>query len=177
MSSTTALGPGGIVRMPDDQPPAPHPMDLDTALRLVALGAPMPDAVHREVERTLVAELQRLRTDQDQMSTAILDVETQRVSVIAAGGDDGTGAADWSAQHVPQAVRDGESGEWIAPGWYVLGHAPGEPEDHYATLHVQFAVDPDGREDAEGVATRLAALLNPAGAEVARAADGQVRGR
>ncbi len=51
-------------------------------------------------------------------------------------------------------------------GWYLHAHAPGEPDDHYATLYVEFAVTPDGREDAKGVATRLAALLNLTGAAV-----------
>lgn len=69
--------------------------------------------------------------------------------------------AEWSAHHVPTpGIIDRESGEHIEPGWYVSAHAPGEQDEVYATLQVQFAVDPEGREDAEAVAKRLVALLS-----------------
>lgn len=58
-------------------PEPPNPMDLETARRMVALGAPMPDAVHREVERTLLAEVERLRA-----------VEQRAIDMHATGGRD-----------------------------------------------------------------------------------------
>jgi hypothetical protein len=42
-----------------------HPMDVDTALRMVQLGAPMPEEVHRLVERTLVAVLDERGRERD----------------------------------------------------------------------------------------------------------------
>lgn len=80
--------------MAPDEADAPDPMDLDTARRMVALNAPMPDAVHREVERTLLAALDQAAVDalvnqakfkgmSVEDGAALLELESPREIVIA----------------------------------------------------------------------------------------------
>lgn len=67
-------------------------------------------------------------------------------------------AVEWQVVHVGKDETD-DDGQRIAPGWYVFGIAPGEPESVYVQLHVEFAIDADGRWAGEHVARQLVSLL------------------
>jgi hypothetical protein len=65
----------------------------------------------------------------------------------------------WRAHRLDDHEHDPESGEVSRPGWYVSAFFD-DDDDVLVTMQLHHAVTPHGREDGEGVAKRLAALLN-----------------
>lgn len=66
--------------------------------------------------------------------------------------DDGV---DWRVVFVePGTVADDSSP--IAEGWYVVATGPDDPEDVRASIHVEFAVGPDGELLVEQMARAIA---------------------
>jgi hypothetical protein len=82
-------------RVVPDRPPAPRPMDLETALALVALKAPMPDDVHRAIEQVLVAELNRTRAEAAVAQQAAARIDTAASHGEPSGPHDDLTRADW----------------------------------------------------------------------------------
>lgn len=75
--------------------------------------------------------------------------------------------ADWSVTRIEIGTIDRETGEVIAPGWWIDAHSPSEPEDVWLNLYVSFAADPEGDGYEETIARRLLAMLtSPQTAEV-----------
>jgi hypothetical protein len=75
--------------------------------------------------------------------------------------------ADWSVTRIEPGTIDRETGEEIAPGWWIDAHSPGEQEDVWLNLYVSFAADPEGDCYEETIARRLLAMLtSPQTAEV-----------
>jgi hypothetical protein len=75
--------------------------------------------------------------------------------------------ADWSVTRIQPGTIDRETGQEIPPGWWITAHSPGEPEDVWLNLHVDYAVDPEGDTVDEQIARRLLAMLtSPQAAEV-----------
>lgn len=92
--------------------------------------------------------------------------------IAAAAGDLADEPIRWAAHQLDDngAARTSElAGETIDAGWYVS--ACFDDDDVLATLQVHHAVTPDGAEDTEGVARRLATLLNQRAPRVWREGD------
>lgn len=106
---------------PGDPLAAPHPMDLDTALRMIALGAPMPDLLHREIERTLVAQLNHLQAQAAGARQAAARIDAAFSHGVPSGSDDPVTSADW---HLILRYARGERAELPARLVHEQPHNP-----------------------------------------------------
>lgn len=68
---------------------------------------------------------------------------------------------NWEPTCVEPGMRDGETGETITPGWYVLGTYPDHDSRDPAAiiLHIEWAYDDEGQDITEAVARRVAKAL------------------